>query len=767
VKKTIFIFLFIFCFSTATVSASDSCRWGMCQAEPSGGVAGSYIPDADDTYDLGSPTYEFRDIYIDGTGYFDQLDVQEIFNSEGDVWINDNLQISGTGSDALFYAEAGDSLGLSANGDTQINFKILSDESEAQVLNGNLGTTGMAFGVYGDSSTPADTDQPAILNFKGNDHLGNETIYAQIYVEADDVTDGTEDGTLYMRLMTGGALAAPVAIVGGGSGDDVAVDGGDVTDPDFVSTGDIDFVDTANSISANLNDDVIGTAEMSDADFGDWTCSGGSCTLDADVVAPAEIADADFGDFSCASGVCTMDIADDDDPEAGDVTWSDLTDEGTHTDGLYCTYSSGTGFISCNSSAGAETNSLETTITGIADTEIFVGNGANSGTFVVLSGDATLSNAGALSLANDVVAPDEIADADFGDYSCSSGVCTLDADTVAPAEIADSDFGDLTCASGVCTLDADTVGTAEIADADFGDITCSGGVCTFDADTVAPAEIADADFGDFTCSGGVCTLDGGASVGDDVSVDGGATTDPDFVSSGDVDFVNTANTITANLNDDVVGTAEMADADFGDWTCSSGSCTLDADTVAPAEIADADFGEFSCSGGVCSLDNASASTDGAVELATAAETTTGTDATRAVTPDGLAGSDYGVRVVTIEIFDDSEDVTTGDGAGDTLYRIPDVINGYNLVDVEAYVQTAGTTGTTDVQIYNVTQTADMLTTKITIDSGETDSATAAAAPVIDTANDDVATADKIRIDVDATATTEAKGLWVELQFQKP
>lgn len=57
----------------------------------------------------------------------------------------------------------------------------------------------------------------------------------------------------------------------------------------------------------------------------------------------------------------------------------------------------------CFSISGAcvaltETNSLETTITAIADTEIFVGNGADSGTFVVISGDATLSNAGALTL---------------------------------------------------------------------------------------------------------------------------------------------------------------------------------------------------------------------------------------------------------------------------------------------------------------------------------------------------------------------------------
>ena len=167
------------------------------------------------------------------------------------------------------------------------------------------------------------------------------------------------------------------------------------------------------------------------------------------------------------------------------------------------------------------------------------------------------------------------------------------------------------------------------------------------------------------------------------------------------------------------------------------------------------------------VDSASDTVDGIVELATAAETTTGTDATRAITPDGLAGSDYGKAVISILVFDDSQDVTTGDGAGDVFWRVPAVLNGYNLVAVAAAVQTAGTTGTTDIQINNVTQAADMLTTKITIDSTETDSSTAATSAVIDTGNDDVATGDRIRIDVDATSTTAAKGLLVELTFQLP
>jgi len=85
-------------------------------------------------------------------------------------------------------------------------------------------------------------------------------------------------------------------------------------------------------------------------------------TIDAgNVVFPNDAipeADLDF-DTACASGnhlyVNGNDLAceaDDDNPEAGDVTWSDLTDEGVHTDTKYCTYASGTGFISCNSTGG-------------------------------------------------------------------------------------------------------------------------------------------------------------------------------------------------------------------------------------------------------------------------------------------------------------------------------------------------------------------------------------------------------------------------------
>lgn len=122
-------------------------------------------------------------------------------------------------------------------------------------------------------------------------------------------------------------------------------------------------------------------------------------------------------------------------------------------------------------------------------------------------------------------------------------------------------------------------------------------------------------------------------------------------------------------------------------------------------------------------------------------------------------------IVGIQVIDAGSDVTTGDGKA--FFRVPAELNGMNLTGVAATVYTAGTTNTTDIQIRNVTDTVDILSTKITIDSGETDTATAATPAVINASNDDVATGDKIAIDIDATSTTKAKGLYVEMRFELP
>lgn len=171
------------------------------------------------------------------------------------------------------------------------------------------------------------------------------------------------------------------------------------------------------------------------------------------------------------------------------------------------------------------------------------------------------------------------------------------------------------------------------------------------------------------------------------------------------------------------------------------------------------------SGNLSNCTAATESANGVVELATSAEINTGTDAVRPICPDQLAASDFGIVYVQFRSADFTSDLATGDGA-DYLH-IPDALNGMNLVYVHARVITAGTTGTTDFQIANVTDAVDMLSTKLTIDSGETGSNTAATAAVIDTTKDDVATNDLLRLDIDALSTTKPKGYVVTLGFRKP
>ena len=116
----------------------------------------------------------------------------------------------------------------------------------------------------------------------------------------------------------------------------------------------------------------------------------------------------------------------------------------------------------------------------------------------------------------------------------------------------------------------------------------------------------------------------------------------------------------------------------------------------------------------------------------------------------------------VQVFEGATNCTTGDGKA--YFTVPDFLGGKKITAIHARVVTAGTTGTMDIQIANVTDTVDLLSTLLTIDSAETGSETAATPYVINTANDIVEANDLWRIDIDAIHTTAAKGLIVRIQF---
>ena len=154
---------------------------------------------------------------------------------------------------------------------------------------------------------------------------------------------------------------------------------------------------------------------------------------------------------------------------------------------------------------------------------------------------------------------------------------------------------------------------------------------------------------------------------------------------------------------------------------------------------------------------------------------TGTNYVRGATWHNLAGvpmNDQGGGVIMLDdkavqiiVFEFTTDVATGDGKA--YFHVDQRLAGHIVVDVHAEDITAGTTGTTDIQIANVTQAFDILSTKLTIDSGETGSDTAATAAVINTSNDLLTLHDLMRIDVDAISTTAPKGLIITIGARRP
>jgi hypothetical protein len=117
---------------------------------------------------------------------------------------------------------------------------------------------------------------------------------------------------------------------------------------------------------------------------------------------------------------------------------------------------------------------------------------------------------------------------------------------------------------------------------------------------------------------------------------------------------------------------------------------------------------------------------------------------------------------SIEAVASTVDVTVLDGHA--YFMIPPSMNGWKLSYANAGVITAGTTNPTTIDIYNVTQAVDMLSTAISIASA----ATVGTAGTVKTNGDEVVSTNDIgRIDVTTASATPPKGLVVPLEFTKP
>lgn len=139
------------------------------------------------------------------------------------------------------------------------------------------------------------------------------------------------------------------------------------------------------------------------------------------------------------------------------------------------------------------------------------------------------------------------------------------------------------------------------------------------------------------------------------------------------------------------------------------------------------------------------------------------------------------QVDTLDLFDQQKDirviryeqmvavdfataVTVADGKH--YLHIPAKWDKFFLVEAHAEHITAGSvSANTTVQVANVTQSVDMLSTLINIDTGEAGSDESTTAVVIDSANNQVSENDLLRIDVDTVQANGPAGLIVTLGFR--
>jgi len=325
-------------------------------------------------------------------------------------------------------------------------------------------------------------------------------------------------------------------------------------------------------------------------------------------------------------------------------------------------------------------------------------------------------------------------------YNSSGQLLTSLADIVSTGAL---NSGSITSGFGTIDTGSSTLGSGAIT---------STGTVTATGFTIGSAAITEAELE---------ILDGATVTTTELNlIDGGTGRGTTAVASGDGILINDAGTM-AMTNVDTVSTYFASHSVGGGNIVTVG--TIGTGTWQGGVIAEA------------YLPNAGLTAQGVVELATAAETTAGTSATLAVTPDSLSQSVvFGTRYVQCVVVDSGTDIAEGDGK--FFFHVPAGMDTMELIvtELHARVATAGSGSTVDVQLFLNTSTTnastgnDMLSTSLTIDDGELDSSNDSA-PVVNASYKEVNTNDMIRIDVDGNGgdSTIAKGLIVTMGFRLP
>ena len=357
---------------------------------------------------------------------------------------------------------------------------------------------------------------------------------------------------------------------GAGGGDNVSIDSSAVVDPDFVSTGQIDFTDSSNTITADINADAIVESDLKAVN-----------SPTDEFCLTYETTTGDFEWEACGAGATSLE---------------DLTDVGTST-------ATNGNILVANGTLFNAQSFIDSTLT-IYD-GIIVGEGANeaktialmdrAGTDAIIAWDETndefdfnypinVSGGDSFIIMAEVsTAPTTVANEGAIYTKLSGGQTELffreesngDEVQITQAGAVSADLDDLTDV-GTSTATAGNVLIADGTDFDSAVLDLASG-SDGDSSTSQSDSGLEVVAGFYTLLRGCtddqilkwdetqddwnCEADAGAAGGDNVSIDSAAVTDPDFVSTGQIDFTDSSNTVTADINDNSILEADLKAVD--------------------------------------------------------------------------------------------------------------------------------------------------------------------------------------------------------------
>lgn len=332
-------------------------------------------------------------------------------------------------------------------------------------------------------------------------------VYDSIRLQQGETVSNAVDGTVKITRNTNAAITLQLADSSGGADATIANAGaGSMTYGTASTTGHVFTTDGTGTAEAQfpagsidgteILDDTIAAIDLDSADFGDWSCTTGTCTTDNGSIGIADLASVDFGDWTCNGTTCTTDngaiapaeLADADYGAFTVLTGAASIDTGAVSDSDLASNYSGVGacgagqFVSTLNDNAAPTCSADDDQPD-SDAEVPDAITVNGGTGEIL----VRSHATDCTAITDGVANECCLELDSDRIYCcepSAGACDTAGEWYRYAATASAlDANGSNCSAGTYPAGVDASGAAES--------------CTAIRDTDLDAE----DYGDFTCSG--------------------------------------------------------------------------------------------------------------------------------------------------------------------------------------------------------------------------------------------------------------------------